>query len=152
MVRQLEPLERLLGPSPAIATVSGTGTTGKTNLEPFQLESWGPVSSTASRQHQHPPADHSSALPGEQGGWFIVPCQWGFCAHAGRGISRTSGEMAKIGRGKAMSWAMLLKQHLHPPALLIPYGRDKPSQEKRGWTEEPPDPSIHLQASQSSRS
>ena len=43
---------------------------------------------------------------------------------------RTSGEVAKVGGGKAMSWAMLLRQCLHPSALLIPYRGDEPGQEK----------------------
>lgn len=69
MVRQLEPLKRLLVTAPAITTVSGTDK-GKINLEPFQLEGWGPESSPASQQHQQPVTDHSSALPAEQDEWF----------------------------------------------------------------------------------
>lgn len=48
MVRQLEPLKRLLVTSPAIVTVSGTGTTEEINLEPLQPEGWGPAFSPAS--------------------------------------------------------------------------------------------------------
>lgn len=73
MVRQLVPLKALLVTSPITTTVSGTGTIGKTNLEPFQPERWGPVSSPASQQCQHPTTEHSSALPAEQSGWFIAP-------------------------------------------------------------------------------
>lgn len=74
VVRQLEPLKRLLVTCPTIAAVSGTGTTGKINLEPFQLEGLGPVSSPASQQREHSPTDHSSALLAEQGRWFIALC------------------------------------------------------------------------------
>lgn len=86
MVRQLGPLKRLLVTFPAIAAVSETGTMRKINLEPFQAEGWGPVSSPASQQHHHPAKDHSSALPAEQDEWFTPQASLptgSLCSHGG---------------------------------------------------------------------
>lgn len=156
MVRQLEPLKRLLVTSPSNChrVWAWDRHHGDDNPRALPAVELGVGILSRLRKHEHPPVDHSSMLPEEKGGWFITLCfiavvsDWPLTFDQGGQSMVPWGERCSSwdSRGKAMNWVML--QHLCPQ--LCRYHTAELNQARRragvccatarGWTNTPPSP------------